>query len=274
MHVGSSSLTRDRTQALFIGGVESYPQEHQGSPKVKISASISLVPLSFGTQINLKEAIVSFPFAIRRHCWYGLCPCWSLLHPNKPAHWFLAISLHLWKQLSQIESEAEDLKGNHYFLINLFWARILPYLPSCSQPPAPLQADTEFLKNNWARYIQQPRADKSLLQTLKSTYFKKRSGKVYHWISENFEALKHPFQRKGFRIPEHVLSNHTYHWICKCMTPNCSQALLKLEICAAWRSLSRRKSCRYVSCCLILPLRCVAGFSRKIEHQKLCEEMI
>ena len=32
MHVGSSSLTRDRTQAPCIGSVESYPLDHQGSP--------------------------------------------------------------------------------------------------------------------------------------------------------------------------------------------------------------------------------------------------
>ena len=32
MHVGSSSPTRDRTQAPCIGSVESYPQDHQGSP--------------------------------------------------------------------------------------------------------------------------------------------------------------------------------------------------------------------------------------------------
>ena len=33
MHVGSSSLTRDRTQAPCIGSVESYPLHHQGRPK-------------------------------------------------------------------------------------------------------------------------------------------------------------------------------------------------------------------------------------------------
>ena len=32
MHVGSSSLTRDRTRAPCIGSVESYPLHHQGSP--------------------------------------------------------------------------------------------------------------------------------------------------------------------------------------------------------------------------------------------------
>ena len=32
MHVGSSSLTRDRTQAPCIGSMESYPLCHQGSP--------------------------------------------------------------------------------------------------------------------------------------------------------------------------------------------------------------------------------------------------
>ena len=32
MHVGSSSLTRDRTQAVCIGSMESYPLHHQGSP--------------------------------------------------------------------------------------------------------------------------------------------------------------------------------------------------------------------------------------------------
>ena len=32
MHVGSSSLARDRTQAPCIGSTESYPLDHQGSP--------------------------------------------------------------------------------------------------------------------------------------------------------------------------------------------------------------------------------------------------
>ena len=32
MHVGSSSLTRDQTQAPCIGSVESYPLGDQGSP--------------------------------------------------------------------------------------------------------------------------------------------------------------------------------------------------------------------------------------------------
>ena len=32
MHVGSSSLTRDRTWAPCIGSAESYPLHHQGSP--------------------------------------------------------------------------------------------------------------------------------------------------------------------------------------------------------------------------------------------------
>ena len=32
MHVGPSSLTRDRTLAPCIGSVESYPLHHQGSP--------------------------------------------------------------------------------------------------------------------------------------------------------------------------------------------------------------------------------------------------
>ena len=35
MHVGSSSLTRDRTQAPCIGSTESYPLHHQGSPLFK-----------------------------------------------------------------------------------------------------------------------------------------------------------------------------------------------------------------------------------------------
>ena len=33
MHVGSSSLTRDRTQAHCTGSAESYLLDHQGSPK-------------------------------------------------------------------------------------------------------------------------------------------------------------------------------------------------------------------------------------------------
>ena len=32
MHVGSSFLTRDQTQAPCIGSVEPYPLHHQGSP--------------------------------------------------------------------------------------------------------------------------------------------------------------------------------------------------------------------------------------------------
>ena len=34
MHAGSSSLTRDRTQAPCIGRAESYPLDHHGSPSV------------------------------------------------------------------------------------------------------------------------------------------------------------------------------------------------------------------------------------------------
>ena len=33
IRVGSSSLTRDQTQALSIGSAESYPLCHQGSPR-------------------------------------------------------------------------------------------------------------------------------------------------------------------------------------------------------------------------------------------------
>ena len=36
MHVGSSSLTRDQTQAPCIGSVESYPLDHQGNPQVEL----------------------------------------------------------------------------------------------------------------------------------------------------------------------------------------------------------------------------------------------
>ena len=32
MHVGSTSLTKDQTQAPCIGSMESYPLHHQGSP--------------------------------------------------------------------------------------------------------------------------------------------------------------------------------------------------------------------------------------------------
>ena len=34
MHAGSSSLTRNRTQAPCIGSMESYPLDHQGSPEI------------------------------------------------------------------------------------------------------------------------------------------------------------------------------------------------------------------------------------------------
>ena len=34
MHAGSSSLTRDQTQAPCIGSGESYPLDHQGSPQL------------------------------------------------------------------------------------------------------------------------------------------------------------------------------------------------------------------------------------------------
>ena len=33
MHVGSSSPTRDQTGAPFIGSMESYPLDHEGSPE-------------------------------------------------------------------------------------------------------------------------------------------------------------------------------------------------------------------------------------------------
>ena len=36
MHVGSSSLTRDRTQSLCIGSMEFYPLDHQGSPSLQL----------------------------------------------------------------------------------------------------------------------------------------------------------------------------------------------------------------------------------------------
>ena len=37
MHAGSSSLIRDQTQAPCIGSVNSYPLDHQGSPKLPSS---------------------------------------------------------------------------------------------------------------------------------------------------------------------------------------------------------------------------------------------
>ena len=40
MHVGSSSPTRDATQAPCIGSVESYPLDHQGSPQNYLLISI------------------------------------------------------------------------------------------------------------------------------------------------------------------------------------------------------------------------------------------
>lgn len=93
---------------------------------------------------------------------------------------------------------------------------------------------------------------KALPQTLKLTCFRMRSGKVHLRISENFEALKYPFQGKGFRLTDtwyliRLGSFGTDHSVRKCLTPNCFQVLIKLEICVAWRSLNRRKSCRYVS---------------------------
>ena len=56
MHVGSSSLTRDRTLAPCIGSVESYPLDHQGSPPHYIYSSYFLnlpqtvtVPMTLNT---------------------------------------------------------------------------------------------------------------------------------------------------------------------------------------------------------------------------------
>ena len=37
MHAGSSSLTRDQTQAPCIGSAESYPLDHQGGPQKNIN---------------------------------------------------------------------------------------------------------------------------------------------------------------------------------------------------------------------------------------------
>ena len=41
MHAGSSSLTRDQTQAPCIGSVESYPLDHQGSAHYHFSLRLS-----------------------------------------------------------------------------------------------------------------------------------------------------------------------------------------------------------------------------------------
>ena len=41
MHAGSSSLTRDPTQAPCIGSEESYPLDHQGSPSCHSSPRIN-----------------------------------------------------------------------------------------------------------------------------------------------------------------------------------------------------------------------------------------
>ena len=35
-HEGLSSLTRDQTQALCIGSMESQPLDHQGSPRIRV----------------------------------------------------------------------------------------------------------------------------------------------------------------------------------------------------------------------------------------------
>ena len=45
MHVGSSSLTGNLTQAPCLGSVESYPLHHQGSPKKKVFNENSLKSL-------------------------------------------------------------------------------------------------------------------------------------------------------------------------------------------------------------------------------------
>ena len=50
-HVGSSSLTRDRTQALCIGSAESYPLCHRGSWKILILNCLSPKPISLGVML-------------------------------------------------------------------------------------------------------------------------------------------------------------------------------------------------------------------------------
>ena len=53
MHAGSSSLTRDRTQAPSIGSSESYPLDHQGSLEIWIILSKTM-PFHFYHAASLK----------------------------------------------------------------------------------------------------------------------------------------------------------------------------------------------------------------------------
>ena len=43
MHVGSSSLTRDQTQAPCTGSAESYPLRHQGSPNTYLFMILNIL---------------------------------------------------------------------------------------------------------------------------------------------------------------------------------------------------------------------------------------
>ena len=61
MHVGSSSLTRDRTRAACIGSTESYPLCHQGSPYFYFIYQLFISPTRWQTPWS------TFSFAMLIH---------------------------------------------------------------------------------------------------------------------------------------------------------------------------------------------------------------
>lgn len=111
---------------------------------------------------------------------------------------------------TDFQPSLSTFENNHlrYLLISSFGVRILPYLPSPPQFPAPLWANTIFLSK--PDIVNSQEQNRALMQTLKSTCFRKRSGKVYFRISENVETVKHSFQMKEFKITEYTLPYQTW----------------------------------------------------------------
>ena len=62
MYVGSSSPTRDQTQAPCIGSTESYPLDHQGSPYIYLLEEPQIVFHSGWNILHYHHSIWSFPF--------------------------------------------------------------------------------------------------------------------------------------------------------------------------------------------------------------------
>lgn len=103
--------------------------------QVKVPASISLAPLSLERHINLKEATAQqFPFPLHSESIDDM----ACVHVD---YFYIPTCLPIDFQPSLSTFENNYLR---YLLISSFGVRILPYLPSPPQFPAPLWANTVF----------------------------------------------------------------------------------------------------------------------------------